>query len=464
MNYSGLRVIREALNGQRGWKPAWRNPEPKPNYDIIVIGGGGHGLATAHYLATKYGEKCIAVVEKGWIGSGNAGRNTTIVRGDYTLPPNTRFYDHSVGLWESMERELNFNVMHSQRGVLFLHHNDAERDDHYRKTNIMRMQGTDGEILGPEKLRKMYPSMNFDGRFPITGAYLHRRGGTARHDAVVWGYARSADRRGVDILQNCKVTGFRIEQGKVLGIETTRGFIGANKVGVSVAGNTSRVMDMAGIRTPIESHILQAFVSEGLKPIIPGQVNYGAGHFYISQSDKGGLVLGGDLDQYNSCAQRGNLPVFESVIEAAVTLFPMLSRARLLRQSDKGGLVLGGDLDQYNSCAQRGNLPVFESVIEAAVTLFPMLSRARLLRAWGGLQDMSMDGHAVIDETPIKGLYLNGGWCYGGFKATPAAGECFAHLLSTEQPHELAKPYRLDRFRTGYLLDEKGQGPNPNRQ
>ena len=415
MNYSGLRVIREAFNGQRGWKPAWRNPEPKPNYDIIVIGGGGHGLATAHYLATKYGEKCIAVVEKGWIGSGNAGRNTTIVRGDYTLPPNTRFYDHSVGLWESMERELNFNVMHSQRGVLFLHHNDAERDDHYRKTNIMRMQGTDGEILGPEKLRKMYPSMNFDGRFPITGAYLHRRGGTARHDAVVWGYARSADRRGVDILQNCKVTGFRIEQGKVLGIETTRGFIGANKVGVSVAGNTSRVMDMAGIRTPIESHVLQAFVSEGLKPIIPGQVSYGAGHFYISQSDKGGLVM-------------------------------------------------GGDLDQYNSCAQRGNLPVFESVIEAAVTLFPMLSRARLLRAWGGLQDMTMDGHAVIDETPIKGLYLNGGWCYGGFKATPAAGECFAHLLSTEQPHELAKPYRLDRFRTGYLLDEKGQGPNPNRQ
>ena len=415
MSYSGLRVIREALNGQRGWKPAWRNPEPKPNYDIIVIGGGGHGLATAHYLATKYGEKCIAVVEKGWIGSGNAGRNTTIVRGDYTLPPNTRFYDHSVGLWESMERELNFNVMHSQRGVLFLHHNDAERDDHYRKTNIMRMQGTDGEILGPEKLRKMYPSMNFDGRFPITGAYLHRRGGTARHDAVVWGYARSADRRGVDILQNCEVTGFRIEQGKVLGIETTHGFIGAKKVGVSVAGNTSRVMDMAGIRTPIESHVLQAFVSEGLKPIIPGQVNYGAGHFYISQSDKGGLVL-------------------------------------------------GGDLDQYNSCAQRGNLPVFESVIEAAVTLFPMLSRARLLRAWGGLQDMTMDGHAVIDETPIKGLYLNGGWCYGGFKATPAAGECFAHLLSTEQPHELAKPYRLDRFRTGYLLDEKGQGPNPNRQ
>ncbi len=415
MRYSGLRVIREALNGQKGWKPAWRNPEPKPNYDIIVIGGGGHGLATAHYLATKYGEKSIAVVEKGWIGSGNAGRNTTIVRGDYTLPPNTRFYDHSVGLWEKMERELNFNVMHSQRGLLFLHHNDSERDDHYRKTNIMRMQGTDGEVLGPEQLRKMYPSMNFDGRFPITGAYLHRRGGTARHDAVVWGYARSADRRGVDILQNCEVMGFRIEQGKVLGIETTRGFIGARKVGVSVAGNTSRVMDMAGIRTPIESHVLQAFVSEGLKPIIPGQVNYGAGHFYISQSDKGGLVM-------------------------------------------------GGDLDQYNSCAQRGNLPVFESVIEAAVTLFPMLSRARLLRAWGGLQDMSMDGHAVIDETPIKGLYLNGGWCYGGFKATPAAGECFAHLLSTEQPHELAKPYRLDRFRTGYLLDEKGQGPNPNRQ
>ena len=415
MRYSGFQIIKQALTGQRGWTPAWRDPEPKAHYDVIVVGGGGHGLATAHYLSTKYGERSVAVVEKGWIGSGNAGRNTTIVRGDYTLPPNTRFYDYSVGLWETLERELNFNVMHSQRGLLFLHHTDSERDAHYRRTNIMRMQGTDGEIVGPVQLAKMYPGMNFKGRFPITGAYLHRRGGTARHDAVVWGYARSADRHGVDILQNCEVTGFRIERGKVLGIETSRGFIGAKKVGVSVAGSTSRVMEMAGVRTPIESHVLQAFVTEGLKPIIPGQVNYGAGHFYISQSDKGGLVF-------------------------------------------------GGDLDRYNSCAQRGNLPVFESVIESAVTLFPMLSRARLLRSWGGLQDMSMDGHAIIDKTDIDGLYLNGGWCYGGFKATPAAGECFAHLLSTGQSHDLARPYRLDRFRTGHLLDEKGQGPNPNLQ
>ena len=415
MGYSGFRLIREALTGNKGWKPAWRNPEPRPRYDIVIIGGGGHGLATAHYLATRHGQKRVAVLEKGWIGGGNAGRNTTIVRGDYMLAPNTRFYNHSVGLWETMEQELNFNVMHSQRGLLFLHHSDAERDAQYRKINLMRMQGSDGEMLDAGQVRRLYPAINFDGRFPITGGYLHRRGGTARHDAVVWGYARSADRQGVDIIQNCEVTGFRIEKDRLAGVETSRGFIAAGKVGVSVAGNTSRVMRMAGLRMPIESHVLQAFVSEGLKPVIAGVINYGAGHFYLSQSDKGGLVF-------------------------------------------------GGDLDGYNSCAQRGNLPVFESVIEAGLTLFPMLSRARLLRSWGGLQDMSMDGHAIIDKTPVEGLYLNGGWCYGGFKATPAAGECFAHLLATGQSHELAAPYRLDRFRTGHLIDEKAQGPFPNRQ
>ena len=414
MRYSGFRIIKEALTGHKGWTPAWRDPAPQSEYDIIVVGGGGHGLATAYYLAKEFGEARIAVLEKGWIGGGNVGRNTTIIRSNYLLDGNEPFYEFSLKLWEGLEQDFNFNAMVSQRGILNLVHTDAQRDAARRRGNAMILNGSDAELLDTEGVRAMYPFLNFNNaRFPIKGGLLHRRGGTVRHDAVAWGYARGADMRGVDIIQNCEVTGFRIENGKVQGVETSRGYIGAKKVGVAVAGSSSRVMEKAGMRLPIESHVLQAFVSEGLKPLIDGVITYGAGHFYCSQSDKGGLVF-------------------------------------------------GGDIDMYNTYAQRGNLPVIEDVVESGVSLIPALGRVRLLRAWGGVMDMSMDGSPFIDRTGIEGLYFNGGWCYGGFKATPASGWCFAHLLSTDRPHEVAKAYRLDRFRTGHMIDEKGVGAQPN--
>ena len=414
MRYSGFRVIKEALTGHKGWTPAWRDPEPQSQYDIVVIGGGGHGLATAYYLAKEFNQKRIAVIEKGWIGSGNVGRNTTIIRSNYLLDGNEPFYEFSMKLWEGLEQDFNFNAMVSQRGVLNLCHSDAQRDAMTRRGNAMRLNGVDAELLDAEGVRKMAPFLNFDNaRFPIKGGLLQPRGGTVRHDAVAWGYARGADSRGVDILQNCEVTGFRIENGKCLGVETSRGFIGAKKVGCAVAGSSGKVMSFAGMRLPIESHVLQAFVSEGLKPILPGVITYGAGHFYVSQSDKGGLVFGGDIDGYNSYAQRGNLPVVEDVCE--------------------GGM-----------------------------SLMPMIGRARLLRMWGGIMDMSMDGSPIIDRTDVEGLYFNGGWCYGGFKATPASGWAFAHLLATGNPHETATAYRFDRFRKGLMIDEKGVGAQPN--
>ncbi len=414
MRYSGFRILKEALTGHRGWKPAWRDPDPRLHYDFVVVGGGGHGLATAHYLAKVHSRANIAVLEKGWIGGGNVGRNTTIIRSNYLLDGNEAFYELSMKLWEGLEQDLNFNAMVSQRGVLNLCHSDAQRDAYRRRGNAMRLHGVDAELLDANGVRRMAPFLNFDNaRFPITGGLLQRRGGTVRHDAVAWGYARSADSRGVDIIQNCEVTGFRIENGQCIGVETSRGYIGAGKIGVAVAGSSSRVMALAGLRLPIESHVLQAFVSEGLKPIIPGVITYGAGHFYISQSDKGGLVFGGNLDGYNSYAQRGNMPLVEDV------------------------------------CSE-------------GMSVMPMIGRARLLRMWGGIMDMSMDGSPIIDRTPIEGLYFNGGWCYGGFKATPASGWCFAHLLATGTPHETATAYRLDRFRTGRMIDEKGMGAQPN--
>tara|TARA_R110000796_G_scaffold24153_2_gene68949 strand:+ start:1503 stop:2753 length:1251 start_codon:yes stop_codon:yes gene_type:complete len=414
MRYSGLRVIKEALTGHKGWKPVWRDPEPHASYDYIIIGGGGHGLATAYYLAKTFGKKRIAVLEKGWIGGGNVGRNTTIIRSNYLLDGNEPFYEYSLKLWEGLEQELNYNAMVSQRGILNLIHTDAQRDAFTRRGNGMILNGADAEMLSVEQIRKRYPFLNFnDARFPIKGGLAQHRGGTVRHDAVAWGYARGADSLGVDIIQNCEVTGFRIENGACLGVETSRGFIGGGKVAACVAGSSSRLMSNANMRLPIESTVLQAFVSEGLKPILPGVITFGAGHFYCSQSDKGGLVF-------------------------------------------------GGDPDSYNSYAQRGNLPVVEDVCESGMALIPALGRARLLRMWGGIMDMSMDGSPIIDRTDIAGLYFNGGWCYGGFKATPASGMCYAHLLATDTPHKVATAYRFDRFRRGFMIDEKGMGAQPN--
>jgi len=414
VRYSIFSLAANALTGHRRWTPAWRDAAPRPSYDAVIVGGGGHGLATAYYLAKNHGITNVAVLEKGWIGSGNAGRNTTIIRSNYLLQGNVPFYEWSMKLWERLEQDLNYNAMVSQRGVLNLYHSDAQRDGYVRRGNAMRLNGVDAELLDRAGVERIAPFLNFDdARFPIQGGLLQRRGGTARHDAVVWGYARGASDRGVDIVQNCQVTGFLREGGRIVGVQTTRGAIRAGKVGMAVAGRTSEVAAMAGLRLPIESHILQAFVSEGLKPLIPGVITFGAGHFYISQSDKGGLVFGGDLDGYNSYAQRGNLPTVEDVCE--------------------GGMAL-----------------------------MPMIGRVRLLRHWGGIMDMSMDGSPIIDRTPLEGLYLNAGWCYGGFKATPASGWCFAHLIARDEPHPVAAAYRLDRFATGHLIDEKGQGAQPN--
>ncbi|HEY0440872.1 MAG TPA: sarcosine oxidase subunit beta family protein [Xanthobacteraceae bacterium] len=414
MRYSALALAWNAITGNKNWTPAWRDAAPRESYDVLVIGGGGHGLATAYYLAKEHGITNVAVLEKSWLGSGNAGRNTTIIRSNYLLPGSIPFYEWSMKLWEGMEQDLNYNTMVSQRGVLNLYHSDAQRDAFARRGNAMRLHGVDAELLDREQVRALVPYLDFDhGRFPIQGGLLQRRGGTARHDAVVWGYARAADTRGVDIVQNCEVTGIRVSNGRVMGVETTRGPINANKVALAVAGSTSRVGAMAGLRLPIESHVLQAFVSEGVKPLVHNVITFGAGHFYISQSDKGGLVFGGDIDGYNSYAQRGNLPTVEDVCE--------------------GGMAI-----------------------------MPMIGRLRMLRSWAGLMDMSMDGSPIIDRTPVEGLYLNAGWCYGGFKATPASGWCFAHLIARDEPHPAATAYRLDRFATGRLVDERGMGAQPN--
>ncbi|WP_296740591.1 sarcosine oxidase subunit beta [Mesorhizobium sp.] len=413
--YSAFSLIKNALTGNQDWKPAWRKPDPKASYDVIVIGGGGHGLSTAYYLAKEHGITNVAVLEKGWLGSGNVGRNTTAVRSNYLLPQNTRFYEHSMKMWENLSHDLNYNVMFSQRGCLNLAHTPAQLDDYARRGNAMRHLGVDAELMSVDQIKRLVPALDVSGsaRFPVLGGLMQPRAGTARHDAVAWGYARGADRRGVDIIENCEVTGFLRDGDKVIGVSTTRGEIRAKKVALAVAGSTGRVMQLAGIsHMPIESHVLQAFVSESLKPVIDTVLTFGMGHFYISQSDKGGLVY-------------------------------------------------GGDLDGYNSYAQRGSLPIVDEVMSEMLALFPGLARVRMLRSWGGVCDMTMDGSPVITTGPLPGMYLNCGWCYGGFKATPASGWCFAWTIAKDEPHEFNAPFTLDRFYRGLIIDDKGQGANP---
>ena len=414
MHYSGFNVLKQGLTGNRGWTRAWRNLEPRKRYDVVIIGGGGHGLATAYYLAKLHGITDVAVVEKGYIGGGNTGRNTTIVRSNYMLNPNAQFYEHSMKLWEGLSQDLNYNVMFSQRGILNLIHNDAQRDAFARRGNAMRLSGIDAVMHDLDGVRKLMPHLDFskNTRFPVQGGLAQPRGGTARHDAVAWGYARAADRLGVEIFQKCEVTGIKRKGNQVIGVETTRGPIEAGQVGVAVAGNSSRLFDMVGMKLPIESHVLQAFVTEGIKPLVDTVCTFGAGHFYMSQSDKGGLVFGGDIDGWNTYAQRGNLPTFNHVVAGGVTMMPCLARLRVLRQ-------------------------------------------------WGGVMDMSMDGTPIIGKTPIDNLYLNGGWCYGGFKATPASGWVFAHTIANDKPHALNTEFTLERFREGNIIDEKGVGASP---
>ena len=412
-HYSAFRLFLEGLRNQTGWGRAWRDPAPRPSYDVIIIGGGGHGLSSAYYLAKVHGITNVAVLERGQIGLGNVGRNTTIVRSNYLLPENNRFYEKSLQLWEGLEQDLNFNVMMSQRGVINLYHSDSQRDVYARRGNSMRLNGIDAELIDREQVRQLVPILDFDNaRFPVQGGLLQRRGGTARHDAVAWGFARGADRLGVDIIQNCEVTGISRDGGRVVGVETTRGTIAAPKIGIAVAGHTSHVAAMAGLRLPIETHVLQAWVSEAVKPVLDHVVTFGAGHFYVSQSDKGGLVFGGCLDGYNSYAQRGTLPEGEHVLSEGIAMIPLFSRLRVLRQ-------------------------------------------------WAGVMDMTFDGTPLICKTPVQGLYINGGWCYGGFKAVPGSGWCFAHTVAKDAPHELNAAMTIERFREGGMIDEKGAGPFP---
>lgn len=409
MRYSIFSLARNALSYHENWQAAWRSPMPKARYDAVIVGGGGHGLATAYYLAKLHGMTNIAVLEKGWLGGGNTGRNTTIIRSNYLYDESAHLYDHAVNLWEGLSQELNFNIMFSQRGVVNLAHNEHDMRELKRRIFANQLNGVDAEFVTPEELKEICPILNIDksARYPVLGGSLQRRGGVARHDAVAWGYARAADALGVDIIQNCEVTGFKISNGKIRGLETSRGAIQTEKAGVVVAGHCSVLADMAGFRLPIESHPLQALVSEPIKPVMPTVIMSNAVHAYMSQSDKGELVIGA-----------------------------------------------GADL--YNSYAQRGSFTIIEDTVRAIVALFPITSRLKLLRHWAGIVDICPDASPIISKTPVGGLYFNCGWGTGGFKATPGSGWVFAHTVANDAPHALNAAYRLDRFVSGALVAEHG--------
>jgi sarcosine oxidase, subunit beta len=406
--YSLLTLLKEATNAHQGWGRQWRAPEPKAGYDAVIVGGGGHGLATAYYLAKEHGMRNIAVLEKGWIGGGNTGRNTTIIRSNYLYDESAAIYEHALKLWETMSQELNYNVMYSARGVMMLAHNVHDVQSFKRHVYANRLNGIDNEWLTPEEAKEFCPPLNISKslRYPVMGAALQRRGGTARHDAVAWGYARGADAMGVDIIQNCEVTGVRRGlSGAVEGVETSKGFIRTPRVGVVAAGHTSVIMERAGVRMPLESFPLQALVSEPVKPVFPCVVMSNAVHAYISQSDKGELVIGAGTDQYVSYSQQGGIHIATHTLDAICELFPQFTRMRMLRN-------------------------------------------------WGGIVDVTPDRSPIIGKTPVPGLFVNCGWGTGGFKATPGSGHVFAHTIAKGEPHPIAAPFTMDRFRTGRLIDE----------
>lgn len=406
-SYSALSLLKEGLNGQKGWQPAWTSPEPKSRYDLIIIGGGGHGLATAYYLAKTHGITNIAVIEKGWLGGGNTGRNTTVVRSNYFFPESVRLYDLALKLYEGLSKELNYNIMLSQRGMISLAHTPAEMEMSARIVNAMQINGTDAELFGTEDVKRVLPIYNFSdrARYPALGGVWQGRSGTARHDAVAWGYARGASALGVDIIQQCEVLDFIIEDGRCRGVRTTKGEIRAERTGMAVAGHSSQMAAKAGFRLPVTSYALQACVSEPVKPVLDT------------------IVLSPGAGTYAS-------------------------------QSDKGEMVVGGGLDRVPSYGQRGNLPVLESVVSGLVEMFPSFRQLKLMRQWAGIVDVVPDSSPIIGESPVPGLYLNCGWGTGGFKAIPAGGTLLAHLMATGQHHDISRPFDLDRFYTGRLIDE----------